>query len=130
MKRIALLLALASLVQPSGAIAADGLKPGQMGKGEHRRLALHFSTRDDVLELFGPPADEVDAKPKKINKWLFTDKQDAMAACLPAGSEAHQLWKYETVGMDDGKYKSDGYAYIAFHTDGRVCYAFATNVDF
>jgi len=130
MKRLTCLLALVSLLQPAAAFAADGLKPGQMPRGEHRRLALHFSTRDDVLELFGPPADEIEVKEKKLFKWTYTSEQDVFKACRPADKQTYAFWKYETVGMDDGKYKSNGYAYIAFHADGRVCYAFATNVDF
>lgn len=130
MKRLICLLVLAGLLQPVAVVAGDGLKPGQMPWDEHRRLALHFSTRDDVLELYGPPADEIEVKEKKLFKWTPASEEEAFKACRPADKQAYSFWKYETVGMNDGKLKSNGYAYITFHGDGRVCYAFATSVDF
>lgn len=130
MKRLICLLVLASLMQPVAVFAGDGLKSGQMPWGEHRRLALHFSTRDDVIELFGLPADEIEVKEKKLFKWTYASEEEVFKACRPADKQAYPFWKYETVGLDGGKFKSNGYAYIAFHADGRVCYAFATNVDF
>lgn len=130
MKHLTCLLALVCLAQPAAVLAGDGLKPGQMPWGEQRRLALHFSTRDDVIELFGPPADEIEVKEKKLFKWTYASEEEVFRSCRPADRQSYPFWKYETVGMDDGKFKANGYAYIAFHADGRVCYAFATNVDF
>lgn len=130
MKRLTCLLLWAALVPPAAVVAGDGLKPGQMPNGEHRRLALHVSTREDVLELFGPPADEIEVKEKKLFKWTYAAEHEVFRACRPANAQTYPFWKYQTVGMHDGKFKGNGHAYIAFHADGRVCYAFATTVDF
>ena len=130
MKSFACLLALASLISPVAGVAQDGLRAGQIFAGEHRRLALHFSTRDDVLELFGPPADEVEVKEKKLFKWTYTSEQDIFRRCRSAGKEAYPFWKYDSVVTDGRKFRETGYVYMAFHDDGRLCYAFATGVDF
>ena len=134
MKRLlyALLLLLPGLLPGRLALADDAgyLPRGQMVLGEYRRLVPGFSTRDDVLEMFGPPDDEIDVKRKKFDRWTYIAQQDAMSACFPAGSKAYHLWKYDSVVPVGKKFRKRSHVYMAFHDDGRVCYTFETNLDF
>lgn len=136
MRRLFSLLLLANLFLPVSTFAGGGLKPGMIPIGEHRRLAAELSTREDALELFGPPADEVDVKAAKLLKKIDAKNRSGIEPCLPAGASMYHLWKYEVANVSDGGFEYDSnrfgdpYVYIAFREDGRVCVAFSDVADF
>ncbi|MCC7227341.1 MAG: hypothetical protein IT507_11680 [Burkholderiaceae bacterium] len=136
MRRVLSLFVIANMFLPATTLAGDGLKPGMIPIGEHRRLAAEHSTREDVLELLGPPADEVDVKAAKLLKKIDAKNRSGIEPCLPAGASVYHLWKYQMANVSDGGFEYDSkrfgdpYVYIAFREDGRVCVAFSEVADF
>lgn len=133
MKLPAFFLAYLLVLLPGWAFA--GLKPGYIPAHVWLRLAPNVSTQQDVLDLFGPPDDKVEVKADKFLRYVDNWNQDRIRPCLLGDGARVSLWKYNHVNTRDGeKFSYDDrrdreYAYIAFHSDGRVCGAVPSNED-
>ena len=129
----ALLLVCLPSLATAGKDNGTAMPSGWLPFDEYLRLVPGITTRDDVLALFGPPADEESVKRKKF----FTDggghpANEAFLPCIQESADRINLWRYRVGagGFDARKRRFDKEwwqsTYLAFDDNGLLCAAAQT----